>query len=1256
MEATPIDDIPSMIIENKNEELDRLLSTILKENDINKRKKLYEEFLSIREKLIQEEYERDSYPTGIYPNQNDPMFAVRLARKKEFFDTAQEDVTYDPKTRADELSNTEFELASHQQFVRNFLSRETPYNSLLLFHGLGTGKTCSAISVSEEMRDFMKQTGNQRKIIVVASPNVQTNFRTQLFNTSKLKQINGLWSLRACTGNKLLREINPMNMKGIPREAVIKQVDKLIRQSYSFMGYQQFGNYIQKLLDKATRGIEDPERAKKRRIKIIQQEFSNRMIVIDEVHNIRISEDNADKRVAQMLLELVNYTENMKLLLLSATPMFNNYQEILWLINLMNLNDKRARVRPKDIFTRDGEFVVRNGKETGKELLLSKSRGYVSYVRGENPYTFPYRIFPSSFAPERTFSQVSPPRVQMNGKQIDTDELLKHIDVYLTEVGEYQTKGYQYIVEQLEKIFPSFRDIEKGIGYQALSQPLQALNMVYPSDKIDSKKVELPDLIGKQGLNRIMSYSSGKTRYEYRDDIVDKYGRIFTEDKIGNYSAKINSIIQNIRDTAKPNGEAGIIMIYSEYIDGGCVPVALALEEMGFRRYGRDSLLKEMPEEIDAQTLIPKSRFSEEETQREFKRATYAMITGDQDLSPGRNNEREVNISTGASNMEGDDIRVIILSKAGSEGLDFRFVRQVHILDPWFNMNRIEQIIGRGVRTFSHQALPFAQRNTQIFLYASLIGDIETADLYVYRLAERKAVQIGKITRLLKENAVDCRLNWPSTSGLTIEELNTTVDLTLATGQLISYEIGDKPYTATCDYMESCAYRCLPHMSNDESIMEAHRQEREMLRENINQDTYNEHFILSNIDKLKRMISRVITEYTIIERTKLLALITSERTYPLTQIYASIQQLVEDKQEYIVDKYGRTGHVINVGNYYAFQPVELEQPLLTSLERRRPLDVTFDHVSVRLPSKIQEEKEPERVEAGTDTQTREQREQREQRESQLEILTQQLFKAVSIKPLKRSEKDWYKLAAYEIERLSNEPLKEVSKKLDQNIKQTELPTIPRKQLLYYVVCHYIETLSMDDKLELFKSEPPSEKTLKVGYDMVQQYIKQHRITNNNNTKHAVYLIDESAKEHVFIQEKGFEEASMVETREFSTSLASLRYSIGEFNNHVGFISLFKGKDYVFKVKTMNKKRHKGARCDQAVKNVTLRLMNDIMYDYSGEEKEIYTKKTMKDITSPQICVEQEMLIRYFNDTTNKVWYLSPSFAHANDIENLYRKN
>ena len=44
-------------------------------------------------------------------------------------------------------------------FVRNFLSQQTPYNGLLLYHGLGTGKTCSSILVCEEMRTYYNQMG-----------------------------------------------------------------------------------------------------------------------------------------------------------------------------------------------------------------------------------------------------------------------------------------------------------------------------------------------------------------------------------------------------------------------------------------------------------------------------------------------------------------------------------------------------------------------------------------------------------------------------------------------------------------------------------------------------------------------------------------------------------------------------------------------------------------------------------------------------------------------------------------------------------------------------------------------------------------------------------------------------------------------------------------------------------------------------------------------------------------------------------------
>ena len=153
------------------------------------------------------------------------------------------------------LCDSGFELAPHQLFVKNFLSNITPYNSLLLYHGLGTGKTCSAIGVCEEMRSYMKQLGIKKKIIIVASPAVQKNFELQLFDERKLTEKNGIWTLEGCTKNSFLKEVNPTNILNINRKVIISQIKKIIDHSYTFLGYSKFANFI-------SRKITIPESAK----------------------------------------------------------------------------------------------------------------------------------------------------------------------------------------------------------------------------------------------------------------------------------------------------------------------------------------------------------------------------------------------------------------------------------------------------------------------------------------------------------------------------------------------------------------------------------------------------------------------------------------------------------------------------------------------------------------------------------------------------------------------------------------------------------------------------------------------------------------------------------------------------------------------------------------------------------------------------------------------------------------------------------
>ena len=129
------------------------------------------------------------------------------------------------------------------------------------------------------------------------------------------------------------------------------------------------------------------------------------------------------------------------------------------------------------------------------------------------------------------------------------------------------------------------------------------------------------------------------------------------------------------------------------------------------------------------------------------------MITGQKILSTEKERERSLLAVTDDDNINGEKIKVIIVSRAGSEGLDFKNIRQMHILDPWYNLNRSEQVIGRAVRNKSHSMLPYINRNVEIYLYGTELqdSDEEAIDLYIYRVAERKGLLIANVSRVLKE-------------------------------------------------------------------------------------------------------------------------------------------------------------------------------------------------------------------------------------------------------------------------------------------------------------------------------------------------------------------------------------------------------------------------------------------------------------------------------------------------------------------------
>ena len=868
--------------------------------------------------------ENENQLNFLYPSLTDPLFTKKISEKKEFNDTKYNGEIKDIKTESEKLCYSQFELAPHQQFVKNFLSFETPYNSLLLFHGLGSGKTCSAIGVAEEMRDYLKQIGIDKRIIIVASPNVQDNFKLQLFDPSKLKLEAGVWNINSCTGNKFIKEINPLNTQGLSKEKVISSIKSIINSSYLFLGYIEFANFIMKKSSVPENVGLDKNKLIRKQLK---QTFDNRLIIIDEVHNIRASDDNKNKRTINELIKLVKNVSNLRLLFLSATPVYNNYKEIISLINIMNLNDKRSLITTKEVFDSNGNFLRNErGEEIGRELLERKAIGYISFVRGDNPYTFPFKIWPDTFSPENTIKDKIYPNLQINNKEIKSP--IQFLSLYTVPLLGYQDLGYNFIIESLSSSEKANIENFDQLGYMQLQQPIEALNIVYPNEQLEENdleaKINSKVLVGKEGLNSVMTYKESfsppsKTKFNYKTDILERNGRIFARFNIGTYSAKIKAITDNIINSD------GVILIYSQYLDGGLVPIALALEEMGITRYGSTPSLFETPpvENLDLNTYSNTNS-------RDSIPAKYIMITGDPKLSP--NNSQEVKAATKISNLNGDEVKIILISQAGSEGIDLKFIRQVHILEPWYNLSRIEQIIGRAVRNCSHKELPLEERNVQIFLYASELVDesIEAADFYVYRLAERKAIQIGKVTRLLKEISVDCLINEEQMNFIE-EKMDSKIQQKLSNGKIIDYKIGDKPFSAQCDYMESCMYKCKPtDIIGD-----------------INEATYSENFIKVNNNKIILRIKALFKEKYFYKKEDLIKQINVIRTYPLIQIYSALTQLTTDKSEKISDKYNRSGYLINIGTYYLFQPDELDENI-SIYERRVPIPFKNKNIKVNI--------------------------------------------------------------------------------------------------------------------------------------------------------------------------------------------------------------------------------------------------------------------------------------------------------------------
>lgn len=245
------------------------------------------------------------YPNIFNDSLNDdlnpyPDFYTSVYNKKEFNDQELE--------KNEELPDKKGVLMKNQVFISRFLSSKTPYDQILLFHEMGSGKTCTVIGAIEQIR---KEGGFKGAYIFGKGKLILNNFIRELRDK--------------CTAGLYLPDTDKSYTKLEYLNATKKLYDTFYSISYNkhHTTYETFARQIENTSDTD-----------------IRAKFSNRILVLDEVHNFsEQKEEGGNKNVKldiyKVFHRFLHTVENCKIILMTGTPMKDSPSEIAKIMNLI---------------------------------------------------------------------------------------------------------------------------------------------------------------------------------------------------------------------------------------------------------------------------------------------------------------------------------------------------------------------------------------------------------------------------------------------------------------------------------------------------------------------------------------------------------------------------------------------------------------------------------------------------------------------------------------------------------------------------------------------------------------------------------------------------------------------------------------------------------------------------------------------------------------------------------------------------------
>lgn len=678
-------------------------------------------------------------------------------------------------------------LFNHQRFLYEFMAAhnkldysKTNSRGLLLYHKLGSGKTISAIALAEACRkyeitdvqskssDFKVKPSYKRKVIIMMPANLKKDPWMREFKH---------FCYADCTLLKKVRNTNINN----------KDIEKTFNEEdYHYVSYNAYANnaWINQKNKIPSRSNSDGKYHPF--MTDDSNPFNDSVVIIDEIHNIlntlhnERSKKKTDKNFTKHIYQQLMDATNVKIIALSGTPIVNHPVELCYLFNLLRGNKEYTFDTREEKFNEDffkispmGNIEIKN-----QEMFMRRINGLVSYFQG---YT------------DNMFAKV-----------VEDDVM----------VGFTQHQGSKYMES---------RNIE-WINTQK-SQRIENMNSFssQPSLSIKSSNVVFPlYLWNKNELKSMGLKRNGKTinvdktlqKYEYKNlknEVVKINGLINTKQKLSEVTDIVVNILDNdkkplhvdndlsdisikayhiIKRIQKSNGP---VIVYSQFESiYGISLLAEALRQNGFFNVNSYKSNKK----------IAKMSMSDLESGVKSNKNKPGFM-----IWSGNTNQTSHDIKdlfNDVKNKNGEMIKVFLMTTAGKEGISLRNIRQVHIMEPYWNNVLLKQVIGRGVRITSHKDLDetdfidlrinvhertnnvkmvnvfkyyaFEDNRDEVFNskeylnstgYQKLKIEYDTQlkmkknsiDYTIKKIADDKTLKSDLILELLKRNSIDCQLN-----------------------------------------------------------------------------------------------------------------------------------------------------------------------------------------------------------------------------------------------------------------------------------------------------------------------------------------------------------------------------------------------------------------------------------------------------------------------------------------------------------------